>query len=55
MGSAAAEMRVGWAALKLKRPSKVRDLWQRAELAVGPEGVTATVAAHGVVLVRVTP
>jgi alpha-galactosidase len=42
-----------WSELgRTARPTVVRDLWRHSDLAPTPEGYSATVAAHGVVLLR---
>jgi alpha-galactosidase len=54
LGSTPAEMSVKWADLKLKGPLTVRDLWAHADRGRQAEGYTATVPAHGVVMIRVS-
>ncbi|HEV8150969.1 MAG TPA: glycoside hydrolase family 27 protein [Gemmatimonadales bacterium] len=45
----------GWWRLRLTGPAKVRDLWAHAELGSFRDRFSATVPAHGVVMVRITP
>ena len=52
-GETEAEITVKWADLKLAaKPVRVRDVWARAEVASGGEGLTAKVERHGVALWR---
>jgi alpha-galactosidase len=44
-----------WWRLQLSGPARVRDLWAHADLGTETDHVSATVPAHGVVLLRVTP
>jgi alpha-galactosidase len=44
-----------WWRLRLSGPARVRDLWAHADLGTVTGHVSATVPAHGVVLLRVTP
>ncbi len=44
-----------WRALGIRGPARVRDLWTHAELGTFPGRFMATVPAHGVVMVRVSP
>jgi len=44
-----------WRALGIRGPARVRDLWAHADLGTFPGRFMATVPAHGVVMVRVTP
>ena len=44
-----------WRALGLRGPARVRDLWAHTDLGTFPTRFMATVPAHGVVMVRVTP
>jgi alpha-galactosidase len=46
---------VSWWRLRLAGPARVRDLWAHADLGTFTERFSATVPAHGVVMVRVTP
>ena len=43
-----------WSDLHLAGPQRVRDLWQRRDLGTSEGQFTATVPAHGVVLLRLT-
>ena len=44
-----------WWRLRLSGPAQVRDLWAHADLGTATGHFSATVPAHGVVMVRVTP
>jgi alpha-galactosidase len=44
-----------WRALGIRGPARVRDLWAHSDLGTFPTRFMATVPAHGVVMVRVTP
>ena len=44
-----------WWRLRLSGPARVRDLWAHADLGTAADHVSATVPAHGVVMLRVTP
>jgi len=44
-----------WWRLRISGPARVRDLWAHAELGTFTDRFSATVPAHGVVMVRVTP
>ena len=44
-----------WWRLRISGPARVRDLWAHADLGAFTERFSATVPAHGVVMVRVTP
>ena len=46
---------VSWWRLRLAGPARVRDLWAHADLGTVSDRFSATVPAHGVVMVRVTP
>lgn len=48
-------IRATWWRLRLSGPARVRDLWRHADLGTAMNQVSATVPAHGVVLLRVTP
>jgi alpha-galactosidase len=48
-----ARMTLNWSALKLRTPSKARDLWAHADIKLQGQQYTATVPGHGVVLLRV--
>jgi len=51
----AANITVKWADLEMKTPSHARDLWAHKDVTLeGPE-YAASVPAHGVVLLRVSP
>jgi alpha-galactosidase len=54
-GAAPADMSVKWAALGVKSPRHVRDLWTHLDLVADAEGYSASVPSHGVVLLRVAP
>ena len=53
-GPAEAPVSLKWADLKLTGKLKVRDLWAHADLKSEPEGFSATVPSHGVVMIRVS-
>lgn len=42
-----------WSDLALSGPQRVRDLWQRKDLGVRPDGITAEIGPHGVQMLRV--
>jgi alpha-galactosidase len=44
-----------WWRLRIAGPARVRDLWAHADLGTFTERFAATVPAHGVVMLRVTP
>jgi alpha-galactosidase len=44
-----------WWRLRLAGPAHVRDLWSHADLGTFSDHFSATVPAHGAVMVRVTP
>lgn len=44
-----------WWRLRIAGPARVRDLWNHADLGTFTDRFSATVPAHGVVMVRVTP
>jgi alpha-galactosidase len=44
-----------WWRLRIRGPVRVRDLWSHADLGTFTDRFSATVPAHGVVMVRVTP
>jgi alpha-galactosidase len=44
-----------WWRLRLHGPAKVRNLWTHADLGTFDDRFSATVPAHGVVMVRITP
>jgi len=56
-GTKEAPVAVGWTELGYPKTleAKVRDLWQHKDLGAFKGSFTATVAPHGVVMVRVTP
>ncbi len=54
-GPETAAANIAWSALKLKGKQRVRDLWRQQDLGVFDEKFEATVAPHGVVLIRVFP
>jgi alpha-galactosidase len=53
-GTAEAEVAVQWSDLKLAGPRKVRDLWLHADRGIAPNGFSAKVPPHGVVMLRVS-
>jgi alpha-galactosidase len=44
-----------WWRLRISGPARVRDLWSHTDLGIFTDRFSATVPAHGVVMVRVTP
>jgi alpha-galactosidase len=52
-GTAPAEIEVKWSDLGLTGAHKVRDLWRQKELGRFKDGFKATVAPHGVALIKV--
>jgi alpha-galactosidase len=44
-----------WWRLRIRGPARVRDLWSLPDLGTFTDRFSATVPAHGVVMVRVTP
>jgi len=46
---------VGWYRLRIAGRARVRDLWAHADLGEFTDRFSATVPAHGVVMVRITP
>jgi alpha-galactosidase len=54
-GASAASNGTASAAAAAARPRVVRDLWAGADRGVMPEGFSAKVAPHGVVMLRVSP
>jgi alpha-galactosidase len=50
-----ATVTANWPDLKLAGPQRVRDLWRQKDLGVFSDKFVTTVAAHGVVLVRIFP
>src|SRR5262249_42977962 len=46
---------VSWERLQISGPARVRDLWSHADLGTIADKFSATVPAHGVVMVRMTP
>src|SRR3989441_7591185 len=44
-----------WRAIGLTGPARVRDLWAHSDLGAFTGRFSATVPAHGVVMVRITP
>jgi alpha-galactosidase len=55
LGGAASPVTANWADLGLSGSSAVRDLWAKQNLGSFGTGFTATVPAHGVRLLKVTP
>jgi alpha-galactosidase len=45
---------VPWWSLHIRGPAKVRDLWTHSDLGTFADHFSATVPAHGVVMVRIT-
>ena len=54
-GPVAMPVSIRWSSLKLNKTPNVRDLWAHADRQSSPEGFTANVPAHDVVLIRVSP
>ncbi len=50
-----AKMHVQWEDLGIYRPAAVRDLWAHRDLGILPREYTASVPAHGVIMLRVVP
>jgi alpha-galactosidase len=50
-----AAISTSWLRLRLSGPARVRDLWSHSDLGTLADRFSATVPAHGVVMVRVTP
>ena len=44
-----------WSALAIRGPARVRDVWAHTDLGTFTGRFSATVPAHGVVMVRITP
>ncbi len=57
LGPRQRDIDVRWESLGLDpaQPGRVRDLWQRADVAQPTEGYAAAVDSHGVALVRIAP
>ncbi len=55
VGASETKITALWSDLKLTGPQRVRDLWRQKDLGTLDEKLEATVAPHGVVLVRVFP
>ena len=56
LSAAPATVNVHWTDLAgVSGGQKVRDLWRQKDVGVFPDGYTATVASHGVVMVKVSP
>ena len=55
LSSTSKKLAVKWADLKLSAPQKVRDLWRQKDAGAFPDGFSAPVNPHGVMLIRVTP
>jgi alpha-galactosidase len=55
IGTQPATVSVSWPDLKLMGSQRVRDLWRQKEAGVFAERFEASVAPHGVVLVRISP
>jgi alpha-galactosidase len=54
-GNAPADIAVKWSDLKLTGKQRVRDLWRQKDAGVFADEYHATVAPHGVMLVRLSP
>ena len=52
LGEKPATIAVTWSDLQLKGKQRVRDVWRQKDLAAVSGGYSATVASHGVALVR---
>lgn len=52
-GGEAVEVAINWKELGLSGPHKARDLWRQKDLGTFTDGFKATVAPHGVVLIKV--
>ena len=52
-GESEAEVAVKWADMHVTGTPDVRDLWAHSDLGRKPDGFSATVAPHGVVMIRV--
>ncbi len=46
---------VSWRAIGLRGSVRVRDLWTHTDIGAMTDRFSATVPAHGVVMVRITP
>ncbi len=55
LGTTNATVTANWTDLKLTSPQRVRDLWRQKDTGVFADKFEATVAPHGVVLVRIFP
>jgi alpha-galactosidase len=55
LGEREAEVTARWQTLALRGPMTVRDLWRQKDVGRFDSEFKATVARHGVVLVKVTP
>jgi len=47
-------MTVTWKELGRQGPQTVRDLWRQKEIGTHPDGYTAEVGRHGVILIRLS-
>ena len=54
-GATNATVKANWPDLKISGKQRVRDLWRQNDLGIFSEKFEATVASHGVVLVRIFP
>jgi alpha-galactosidase len=54
-GAAAATVTANWSDLKISGKQRVRDLWRQKDLGIFSDKFEASVAPHGVVLVRIFP
>lgn len=54
-GEKSAPITLSWDELRLTGPQRVRNVWSKTDLGVRKAGVTAPVAGHGVLLLKLTP
>ena len=54
-GENTVKITAGWNDLKLTGKQRVRDLWRQKDIGIFKQEFQATVAGHGVVLVRIRP
>ena len=52
LGEDEAPVSVRWSELGIPSPRHLRDLWRQKDLEVQPDGITASVPRHGVVLIK---
>jgi alpha-galactosidase len=55
LGPTEARVTATWADLNLSGPRQVRDLWRQQDLGAADAKFEATVASHGVMLIKLTP